>query len=307
MKPNTPLPAVLISYPIPRRQRDPDQRSRSTVLNTILSHRARARGCTSRLVYRDQLAQEVRRRPTSDVKQGPGNLAVIADHGERQGRRDRRGGTPDREIARMRDQPWPAPAELAKREATRCVTAELLEERETAEGKSPHDRAGDDHRRRPARRRPAARRDRAASPPPTCSGSRGKYLAGRSFRDDPLSPGRKCQARYRKGRHDRGRVERAVAQQLVIPARRRDRHARASASRARSSRPRPPLRSDHRRCHRPGRVEFALSNGMRLIVVVEKPRPAAADRQPARRARGRRERSRAVARGVNSRDRRRSR
>ncbi|RZM15180.1 MAG: insulinase family protein, partial [Sphingomonas sp.] len=123
---NTPLPAVLISYPIPA-DRDPDSAALA-VLNTILSQGESSRLYES-LVYRDQLAQSAE--TYLDVKQGPGNLAAIAIMA---GGKDVATGEAAlrREIARMRDTAV-TPAELAKAK-NQIVTAELLG-RETAEGK----------------------------------------------------------------------------------------------------------------------------------------------------------------------------
>ena len=126
-EPNTPLPAVLISYPIPP-DRNPDGPALA-VLNTILSGGESSRLYNS-LVYRDQLAQSAE--SFVDSKQGPGNLAVLAimasgktvDAGEAALRR---------QIARMRDG-LATEAELAK--ARNQILTTTLRSRETAEGKA---------------------------------------------------------------------------------------------------------------------------------------------------------------------------
>ncbi|BCA59019.1 M16 family metallopeptidase [Sphingomonas sp. HMP6] len=123
---NTPLPAVLISYPIPA-DSHPDSAALS-VLNAVLSQGESSRLYES-LVYRDQLAQSAE--TYLDTKQGPGNLAVIAimasgksaDAGEAALRR---------EIARVRTKSVTA-AELA--EAKNEILTSALRGRETAEGK----------------------------------------------------------------------------------------------------------------------------------------------------------------------------
>ncbi|MEO5867877.1 MAG: insulinase family protein, partial [Sphingomonas sp.] len=124
---NTPLPAVLISYPVPA-DRDPDNAALN-VLNTILSQGESSR-LYENLVYRDQLAQSAE--SMLDTKQGPGNLAVFAimaggksaDAGEAALRA---------QIARLRDTPVGG-AELAK--AKNQIVTNQLRGRETAEGKA---------------------------------------------------------------------------------------------------------------------------------------------------------------------------
>ncbi|WP_404367532.1 M16 family metallopeptidase [Sphingomonas sp. MMS24-J45] len=123
---NTPLPAVLISYPIPA-DNHPDGPALS-VLNAVLSQGESSRLYES-LVYRDQIAQSAE--TYLDSKQGPGNLAAIAiiasgktaEQGEAALRR---------EIARVRTKPVTA-AELA--EAKNEILTSALRARETAEGK----------------------------------------------------------------------------------------------------------------------------------------------------------------------------
>jgi len=124
---NTPLPAVLISYPLPA-DNDPDIPALG-VLNAVLSQGESSR-LYETLVYRDQLAQSAE--TYLDTKQGPGNLAVFAilaggktaDAGEAALRR---------EVARLRDTPVTA-AELA--EAKNEILTGVLRGRETAEGKA---------------------------------------------------------------------------------------------------------------------------------------------------------------------------
>lgn len=124
---NTPLPAVMISYPLPS-DNDPDIPALG-VLNAVLSQGESSR-LYETLVYRDQLAQSAE--TYLDTKQGPGNLAVFAilaggktaDAGEAALRR---------EVARLRDTPVTA-AELA--EAKNEILTGVLRGRETAEGKA---------------------------------------------------------------------------------------------------------------------------------------------------------------------------
>ena len=124
---NTPLPAVMISYPVP-----PDSNADMpalTVLNAVLSQGESSR-LYETLVYRDQLAQSAE--TYLDTKQGPGNLAVFAilaqgktaDAGEAALRR---------EVARLRNAPVTAP-ELS--EAKNEILTGVLRGRETAEGKA---------------------------------------------------------------------------------------------------------------------------------------------------------------------------
>jgi zinc protease len=126
-EPNTPLPAVLMSWHVPA-DRSSDTAALS-VLQTILST-----GDSSRLhedlVYRDQLAQEAQ--AYLDTKQGTGNLMAFAilaggktvDQGE---------AALKAEIARFRNQPVTA-AELA--EAKNEILTGAIRSRETAEGKA---------------------------------------------------------------------------------------------------------------------------------------------------------------------------
>ncbi|MEG3146374.1 pitrilysin family protein [Sphingomonas sp. RT2P30] len=126
-EPNTPLPAVLISYPIPP-DRDPDGPALA-VLNTILSGGESSRLYQS-LVYRDQLAQSAE--SFVDSKQGPGNLAVLSIMAS--GKDVATGEAAlRREIGRLRDAPVMA-AELAK--ARNQILTTVLRSRETAEGKA---------------------------------------------------------------------------------------------------------------------------------------------------------------------------
>ena len=123
---NTPLPAVLISYPIPA-DSHPDGPALS-VLNAILSQGESSR-LYETLVYRDQLAQSAQ--TYLDSKQGPGNLAVIAIMASGKSATDGEAAL-HREIARMRTTPVTA-AELA--EAKNEILTGALQARETAEGK----------------------------------------------------------------------------------------------------------------------------------------------------------------------------
>ncbi|KQN29250.1 M16 family metallopeptidase [Sphingomonas sp. Leaf38] len=126
-EPNTPLPAVLISYHLPP-DRDADIPA-LMVLKAVL-----ATGESSRLyetvVYRDQLAQSAE--AFLDTKQATGNMVVYAilaggktvEAGE---------AALKREIARFRDAPVTA-AELA--EAKNEILTQSIQSRETAEGKA---------------------------------------------------------------------------------------------------------------------------------------------------------------------------
>jgi len=126
-EPNTPLPAVLISYPAPP-ARDADAAA-IEVLDGILSTGESSRLHQS-LVYRDRLASQAS--SFVDIKQGRGSLAVYAiltggqtaEAGETALRR---------EIARFRDQPVSG-AELA--EAKNELLTSALRERETVDGRA---------------------------------------------------------------------------------------------------------------------------------------------------------------------------
>ena len=126
-EPNTPLPAVLMSWHVPA-DREADIPA-LTVLQTILSTGESSRLYES-LVYRDQLAQDAS--AFLDSKQGTGNLiayAILAggktiDQGE---------AALKREIARFRDAPVTA-AELT--EAKNEILTSAIKSRETAEGKA---------------------------------------------------------------------------------------------------------------------------------------------------------------------------
>ncbi|USU10121.1 insulinase family protein [Sphingomonadaceae bacterium OTU29MARTA1] len=126
-EPNTPLPAVLMSWHVPA-DRDADIPA-LTVLQTILSTGESSRMYES-LVYRDQLAQDAS--SFLDSKQGTGNLiayAILAG-----GKTVDQGETAlKREIARFRDAPVTA-AELA--EAKNEILTSAIKSRETAEGKA---------------------------------------------------------------------------------------------------------------------------------------------------------------------------
>ena len=126
-EPNTPLPAVLMSWHVPA-DRSADIPA-LTVLNTILSTGESSRMYED-LVYRDQLAQDAS--SFLDSKQGTGNLIAYmilaggktVDQGE---------AALKREIARLRDTPVSA-AELA--EAKNEILTSAIKSRETAEGKA---------------------------------------------------------------------------------------------------------------------------------------------------------------------------
>ncbi|MDB5680009.1 pitrilysin family protein [Sphingomonas bacterium] len=126
-EPNTPLPAVLISYPVPS-DNNADIPA-LTLLDAILS-----RGDSSRLyqdlVYRDQLAQSAN--TFLDSKQGTGSFVVVATMAD--GKDVSAGEAALRaEVARVRDG-LVTPAELA-RAKNQLLTA-TIESRETADGKA---------------------------------------------------------------------------------------------------------------------------------------------------------------------------
>ena len=126
-EPNTPLPAVLISYHIP------PERSADTpaimVLNAILSAGESSR-LYEDLVYRDQLAQSAS--TFLDTKQSTGNLVLYAMMAS--GKPVAEGEAAlKKEVARLRDAPVSA-TELA--EAKNELLTSALKQRETAEGKA---------------------------------------------------------------------------------------------------------------------------------------------------------------------------
>jgi zinc protease len=126
-EPNTPLPAVLLSYPVPPAS-DPDAAAME-VLDGILSTGESSR-LHQALVYRDRVAAQSS--SFVDVRRGRGNLAVFAILS--QGQTAEAGETAlRREIARFRDEPVTA-AELA--EARNELITSALRERETVEGRA---------------------------------------------------------------------------------------------------------------------------------------------------------------------------
>ncbi|HYJ52358.1 MAG TPA: pitrilysin family protein [Allosphingosinicella sp.] len=124
---NTPLPAVMISYPLPPAAH-PDAAALE-VLDGILSTGESSRLHQS-LVYRDQVAAQAS--SYVDSKQGRGNLAVYAilasgkaaEEGEAALRR---------EIARFRDAPV---SEAELQEAKNELLTSAIRERETADGQA---------------------------------------------------------------------------------------------------------------------------------------------------------------------------
>jgi zinc protease len=126
-QPNTPLPAVLMSYPVPPAS-SPDLPA-LIVLDAVLT-----KGDSSRfnndLVYKTQLAQQAF--SSLELRQQPGNYAFGAILSE--------GKTPEQgeqallgELARVRDTPV-SPAELA--EAKNQLVTDTLQQRETVEGQA---------------------------------------------------------------------------------------------------------------------------------------------------------------------------
>ncbi len=123
---NTPLPAILISYPLPPAGH-PDQAALS-VLTAILSGGDNSRLHQS-LVYRDQIAQDVG--VSAEDKQGPGTLALYAILAG--GKQVADGEAALRRVIATIAATPPAAAELA--EAKNEITTAALLARETAEGK----------------------------------------------------------------------------------------------------------------------------------------------------------------------------
>lgn len=124
---NTPLPAVLISYPAPPAT-DRDAAAME-VLDGILSTGDSSR-LHNTLVYRDRIAAQAS--SFTDIKQGPGSLAVYAILSA--GKTAEQGETAlRREVARFRDEPVTA-AELQEAKNELLTTA--LRGRETAEGQA---------------------------------------------------------------------------------------------------------------------------------------------------------------------------
>jgi zinc protease len=126
-EPNTPLPAAMLSYPVPPASH-PDAAA-FEVLDAILSAGRSSRLYQS-LVYRDQLASEANTH--LDEKQGRGVLAIYAILAS--GKSAEAGEAALRaEIARLRDEPVTA-AELA--EAKNEILTQALRGRESVDGKA---------------------------------------------------------------------------------------------------------------------------------------------------------------------------
>ncbi|MBX3594249.1 pitrilysin family protein [Sphingomonas sp.] len=126
-EPNTPLPAVLISYPLPP-DNDPDTPA-LTVLNSILSGGENSRFYRN-LVYRDQLAAQAD--TFLDTRQATGAYAMYAIIAGGKSAADGEAAI-RREVADLRDKPVSA-AELS--EAKNELLTAALKSRETAEGKA---------------------------------------------------------------------------------------------------------------------------------------------------------------------------
>ncbi|MGQ0659464.1 M16 family metallopeptidase [Sphingosinicella sp.] len=124
---NTPLPAVLLSYPVPPAS-DPDAAAME-VLDGVLSTGESSR-LHQALVYRDRIAAQAS--SFVDVRRGRGNLAVFAILSQGQSAEAGEAAL-RREIARFRDEPVTA-AELA--EARNELITSALRERETVEGRA---------------------------------------------------------------------------------------------------------------------------------------------------------------------------
>jgi zinc protease len=126
-EPNTPLPAALVTYPLPPAS-SPDA-AVVEVIDAILS-RGRSSRLYQSLVYRDQIAAEAD--TSADVKQGRGVLALYAILAT--GKTAEAGEAALRaEVARLRSEPVAA-AELA--EAKNELLTSQLRERETVDGKA---------------------------------------------------------------------------------------------------------------------------------------------------------------------------
>jgi len=124
---NTPLPAVLIAYPIP--PIDHSDVPALEVLDGILSTGESSRFHQS-LVYRQQLASQAA--SFADTRRGPGNLVAYAILSE--GKSPEAGAAGLRaEIARLRDAPVTA-AELEEAKNELLTTA--IRERETVDGRA---------------------------------------------------------------------------------------------------------------------------------------------------------------------------
>ncbi len=126
-EPNTPLPAVLLSYQLPP-DNHPDTPA-LTVLDGILSGGENSR-LYRNLVYRDQLVAQAD--TFLDTRQATGAYAMYAILAGGKSAQDGEAAM-RREIAELRDQPVSA-AELA--EAKNEILTESLRSRETAEGKA---------------------------------------------------------------------------------------------------------------------------------------------------------------------------
>ena len=126
-EPNTPLPAVLLTYPLPP-ARDEDAAALE-VLDGILSTGDSSRLHQS-LVYRDRIASNAG--SFADLKQGRGTLAVFAILSAGQGAEAGEVAL-RREIARLRDAPV-SDAELE--EAKNELLTSALRERETVDGRA---------------------------------------------------------------------------------------------------------------------------------------------------------------------------
>ena len=126
-EPNTPLPAVLVSYHIPA-DREADSAA-IAVLDAVLATGESSR-LYQRLVYRDRIANTAE--TFLDSKQATGNLALIAilasGKTAAEGEAALKG-----EVARLRDDPVSA-AELAR--AKNQILTAAIRRRETAEGKA---------------------------------------------------------------------------------------------------------------------------------------------------------------------------
>jgi zinc protease len=124
---NTPLPAALITYPLPPAS-DPDSAA-IEVIDAILSAGQSSRLYES-LIYREQLASEAS--SFTELKQGQGLMAVFAIMGS--GKSVEAGEAALRaEVARLRDE---TVTEAELKEAKNELLTSALTERETVDGKA---------------------------------------------------------------------------------------------------------------------------------------------------------------------------
>ena len=126
-EPNTPLPAVALTYPIPPAS---DKDSAAIELMSGILSTGESSRLHQALVYRDQIATSAN--SFLDVKQGPSLLAVFAILSGGKSAKDGEAAL-RREIARLRDTPV---TEAELREARNELVTGAVRERETVEGQA---------------------------------------------------------------------------------------------------------------------------------------------------------------------------